>query len=166
MSPPFYVIALSLLMHISTAYTQGRKSLDDNNGISNLKLGTHINVLKSKIKYYWIDENGVESYDYTGNDIKILFGKKVRKVNLMFKNGRLWNITVNFGVLSKTQKWEIIDVLQKLYDVPNMSSNPDTYRIYAAKWETGKVYFQLQEYDCSSSIFPCETEIFCKSKLF
>jgi len=158
------LIAIGLTIISINMFGQGRKSLDNENGLLKFKLGSSINLYKKDIKYYWIDEKGREAYDYIRGDIKQVFGRTVKSINLMFVDDKLYNINISFGVLSKSEQWDLIDFLQKKYDVPKIVREPDQYRQLAVVWETGKVLLQMDEYECTSPVMGCETDVFINSK--
>ena len=64
----FIVISFTIIS--INIFGQGRKSLDNENGLLKCKLDTNIFLYKKDIKYYWIDKQGKESYDYIKGDIK------------------------------------------------------------------------------------------------
>jgi hypothetical protein len=162
----FILVFWGYILFSFTSYSQGRKSLDNDNGLLKFKLGSSINLYKKDIKYYWIDKKGKESYDYVKGDIKQVYGKSVKKINLMFVDDKLYNIHVNFGVLSNEEQWDLIEYLQKKYDLPEIVRNPDENRQLIVIWETGKVLMQLEQYNCSSPVMSCETDVFINSKEF
>ena len=110
-----------------------------------------------------IDSKGTEFYDYIKGDIKMLYGQNVKTINLAFINNKLYNITVVFGIIDETIKWELIDLLKEKYDVPELI-HPNNHIVYIARWETGKTLMHLEEYTCSSPVFECETHLFMQSK--
>lgn len=159
-----FLFAFGYVIISNNMYGQGRKSLDNENGLLKFKLGTNINLYKKDIKYYWIDKQGKESYDYIKGDIKQVFGKSVKSINLIFVDDKLYNIHINFGVLSNSEQWELIEYLKKKYDLPEIVKNPDENRKLIVIWETGKVLMQLEQYDCSSPVMSCETDVFINTK--
>jgi hypothetical protein len=158
------LISIGLTIIFINTFGQGRKSLDNENGLLKFKLGSNINFYKKDIKYFWIDKQGKESYDYIKGDIKQVFGKSVKSINLIFFDDKLYNIHINFGVLSNSEQWELIEYLEKKYDLPEIVRNPDENRQLIVIWETGKVLMQLEQYNCSSPVMSCETDVFINSK--
>lgn len=145
------------------AFAQGRKSLDEDFGINKFKLNSDYNLYKKDLKYHWIDKKGTEFYDYVKGDIKTLFGKDIKLINLAFINNKLYNISIDFGIIDDTQKWELINFLKEKYDVPEII-HPGNDLIYIARWETGKTLMHLEEYSCSSPVLECKTQLFMMSK--
>jgi hypothetical protein len=155
---------LIVIMILSQSlFSQGRKSLDNEFGIKLFKLESSIKIYENDIKYFWIDDKGTEYYNYTKGDIKLLYGKNIKNINLSFVDNKLYNITIDFGILNSTEKWELIELLKSKYDVPEMFQ-PNGNLNYGAKWETGKVYMQLEEYSNSSPAFTNQTQLFIMSK--
>jgi len=158
------VFIISLFFFCSLfSFSQGRKSVDNENGVLHFKLNSKINLYEKKLEYDWIDEKGTEFYKYVGNDVKELFGYEVKSIHLIFVNDELFNINVNFGSLSEEKNWELLDILRHKYDVPEIIY-PNNHINFIAVWETGKVIMQMEEYSCWSPVFKCETNIFWTSK--
>jgi hypothetical protein len=152
----------SALIFVTSIYAQGRKSLDNEFGLNQIKLGSNIDQFKDKLKYNWIDEKGTEFYEYTNNDIKFLYKKEVKGIYLAFVDDKLYNITVHFGVLAPKEILELVKILQDNYDIPFLRRG--NYLNFAQVWETGKVYMQLEEYSSTSPLDANETQLFWISK--
>ena len=150
-------------MYSAGAFAQGRKSLDEDFGITKFKLNSDFDLYKKDLKYYWIDKAGTEFYDYIKGDLKTLFGKEVKNINLAFVNNKLYSISVRFGILNSIQKLELMDLLTEKYDVPEIIY-PNNNLIYIARWETGKTLMHLEEYSCNDAVWECETHLFIMSK--
>jgi len=153
---------LSLLIMFS-GYSQGLKNLDKSFGIDKFKLNTSYNIHKNHLKYYDTNTDGVEFYDYTKGDIIKLFDQNVSRINLGYINDNLYLITISFGPLDKRQNMMLLQKLRDLFSTPEIIQL-NNHLVFVAKWETGKIYMQVEEYSCSSPVFPCETELFIYSK--
>jgi hypothetical protein len=158
------LLLVVLVIFSQSLFSQGLKSLDNEFGVKKFKLESSIKLYEKDMTYYWIDEKGTEYYNYSKEDIKLLFGKNVKNINLAFVDNKLYNITVVFGVLSPNESMELMDLLKSKYDVPDIFY-PGGNLNYGAKWETGKVYMQLEEYSSTSPAFAIETHLFIMSKL-
>lgn len=159
-SGSIFLISISLTF---SGYSQGLKNLDNSFGIDKFKLNTSYNIHKNHLKYYDTNTEGVEFYDYTKGDIIKLFGQSVSRINLGYINDNLYLITISFGSLDKRQNMMLLQKLRDLFSTPEIIQ-PNNHLVFVAKWETGKIYMQAEEYSCSSPVFPCETELFIYSK--
>jgi hypothetical protein len=154
---------LFCIMLFANSYSQGLKSLDNAFGISKFKLKSSFDVYKKDLKYFDTNKQGIEFYTYTKGDVLTLFGQDVKSINLGYVNNKLYTISINLGSLDKKQNMALLEKLKELYSTPEIIL-PNNDLIYVAKWETGKVYMQAQEYSCSHQVIPCETEVFIYSK--
>jgi len=155
---------IPIMIFCQGLFSQGRKSLDNEFGIKKFKLESNIKLYANDIKYDWIDTKGTEFYYYSKNDIKLLFGKNVKIINLAFVDNKLYSIDISFGVLNPIELKELTDLLTSKYDIPVTFLYPDENLNFVAKWETGKVYMQLDEYSNNDPVFKNETHIFINSK--
>lgn len=149
---------------IALILVQGRKNLDTDFGIKNLKLESHYNLYKDNLQYVFIDKRGVEYYEYKNPNFGEVFGFTPEKVFVVFYQEKLYSISIYFGILTKNDNLKLLKILEGRYDIPEISYLNNTDRVWAAEWETGKTLLQATEYSCSSRIEPCVTEVFILSK--
>lgn len=145
-------------------YSQGLKDLDKAFGINKFKLKSSYSLYKEHLKYFDTTPQGIEFYYYTKGDVKKLFGQSVEQISLGYVDNKLYVITINFGSIDKKEDLALLENLKTLYDIPEIIQPAKDDLIYVAKWETGKIYMQAEEYSCSKQIAPCETQIFIYSK--
>lgn len=142
---------------------QGLKNLDSQYGIGTFKLGSAFSVFSKNLKYFDTDKLGVEFYIYNKPESSY-FGKPVKKITLGFYEGKLYTVSVFFGILEKRENLAVLDKMKDLYDIPEVKYINNSERVWVAVWETGKVFLQANEYSCESQIYQCETEVFIYSK--
>ena len=159
-----------LIFTLNNVYSQDLNNLDNKMGFNKFKLESSFELYKSKLKFTNVGSNKVKLYDYTGDDIKTIFGIPVYKINLAFYKNRLYNISICFLNPNEAEQAKLRGSLIELFGYVvkdnDAKTNSDVEYDWAMLWESKKVRMQVVKYATFHSPTPLwTTEIFMYSKL-
>ncbi len=153
-------------LSFSLIYSQDLTNLDNKFGFKKFKLETPFNLYSKQLKFHLKGYDNVIYYEYVGNDIDLVFGGIVKKINLGFYNQKLYTISIELitdDTDDKRIQRELIGLFgyQKVnYSTKGGETNYD----WAVAWSTGKTYLQANKISCTDKYDPCRVEIFLYSK--
>ena len=163
------LIVFFLYFFNHATFSQDLSNLDMKFGFNKFKLESSYEMYKSKLTPRLTSSgkilkgyDGVKYYDYTGEDIKLVFGAFVKIVNLGFFNNKLYTISVEFIATSDEDENRIKEGLKDLFGYQPISS--DSKYDWALSWETDKTYLQVCKHSCLYKYDPCRVEMFLFSK--
>lgn len=154
------------LLSFSLIYSQDLTNLDNKFGFKKFKLETPYNLYSKQLKFHLKGYDNVMYYEYVGNDIGIVFGGIVKKINLGFYNQKLYTISIEL-ITDDTDDKRIQRELIGLFGYQKVNysaSSVDTKYDWAIAWSTNKTYLQANKVSCTNEYNPCRVEIFLYSQ--
>jgi hypothetical protein len=148
---------------------QNLNSLDNKFGFNKFKLESSYELYKrnlsptlNKSGEPLVGFDGVKYYDYTGNDVSMIFGVFIKKIGLGFFKNKLYTISVEFLSIGKNDENRLISGFKEMFGYQPTDNDKD--REWVLKWETQKTYLQLEKYSCENLSDPCLLDLFLFSK--
>lgn len=160
------LLFILFLLNFSLIYCQDLTNLDNKFGFKKFKLETPLNLYSKQLKFHLKGYDNVMYYDYIGNDIGLVFGGIVKKINLGFYNQKLYTISIELITDDNDDK-RIQKELINLFGYQKVSysaSSDDTKYDWVISWTTNKTHLQANKVSCTDKYDPCSVWIFLYSK--
>jgi hypothetical protein len=162
-----FFIVFFVILNLSNLHSQDLNNLDKKFGFNKFKLESSFSLYEKQLKFKLTGYDKVNYYDYTGNDIGLVFGCIVKRINLGFYNQKLYTISIDFISNTSGDDMRIQSELKDLFgyqDISYSARSSDTEYEWAISWKTAKTYLQANKISCTDKNNPCEVEIFLFSQ--
>lgn len=160
------IITLLLLCNL-ISYSQDLSNLDKKMGFNKFKLESTFDVNKSNLKFRITGFDKVKYYDYTGNDLHLVFGVFVKRISLGFYKEKLYAICIDFISTDKQDdaivEKKLIELFGHQKSIYNIDDGDYKYD-WTTVWDATRVYMKLDKFSCSSDVTPCDLSLFMISK--